>query len=723
MYYYTIDTNGDVISTTTVTQIDRAPEGWQEYELSWERGLEYYGMFRAYSTPLKFFKSGAKILRHIYGYEGFEGKCTFVVKMLDPSDYTYGVLFSADLDFTTYVDEYDYVGIGVIESGFMNLLSSRADTKYTFDLADNTDAKWIEHDGINMQAKLLFSSGVGNPSYTYAGNGFDEFPALYYVDKEGTNISTKMYDVSPSGPEQRQIFVNTTPDPIDYEINVKGFYTITTNNLYTGGAYFAVRALIYPGLVSVSTGLSYIYEDTGFLIPTLSTNSWYVNETVTVTVPSGYAIAITHLLVGASNGTWSTDLSDIEVSVKFTNRYQTSYIPTLRASKLFELLVDKINEGNTVTVTAESDLLTTVYNDEIYITSGDGVRSLPKAKMKISFNDLFQFVKRKFGASLIYDYATDTIKLDEMVSAFNNNPHSTYPSIGEVKYCRVLPLLEQQFVSLKIGSPASNYDSSGKTNEITNGRDEFNTETLWTTPLTKVKNTSDYISPIKCDMYGIEMVRMNNEGKELTSDRIDDDLFAIHAEAVATGTYKLLTTGVTVDTYPLYRKAINLTPGSTYWNVTGIFSPETAYNFIFSPVRSIRRNAPWFKCLLWTQAKTSLSLTFQSAGANNASGSHLVTYEGSPSLETDERADLLIDNLCDDSNVLALPHIFEVETKNVFNLFKLIGDDPYKYVTFEYNGATFNGFIIKSTIKPTFDAGTVFRLLATTGNDLTLLIR
>ena len=117
-YYYV--SGGSVLTTTTQTQLSRAPLGWKDCEVGWERGFTYFGLFTNYTTPLKFIKDGAMILRsrsYVVG-GGIESKLELFVEKFNPSTYAYETFFTGDLDMSQSVDEFNYVTANIMESGF-----------------------------------------------------------------------------------------------------------------------------------------------------------------------------------------------------------------------------------------------------------------------------------------------------------------------------------------------------------------------------------------------------------------------------------------------------------------------------------------------------------------------------------------------------------------------------------------------------------------------------
>jgi hypothetical protein len=304
---------------------------------------------------------------------------------------------------------------------------------------------------------------------------------------------------------------------------------------------------------------------------------------------------------------------------------------------------------------------------------------------------------------------------------FINSQGAGYGNIGSVNNLKITPFTSEAFVNLKIGDKKQSYDQRGANDtEITNGKDEFNTETVRLSPLVRINATADYISPIRCDMYGIEFVRINLQGKSLADSSTDNEVFAIHKNEDSSGNFGLVnqSTGAIVSTpyYLLYRTPI--VAGT--WEIQNIFSPETAYNILFSPQRSLFRNGAYFRSLL--KLNDANSLNFQLSGMNNVGNLKMITYTNG-ALDFNEGGAVLISDLCPDEDLLFQPVIFEFETKEVINLYNLIEDNPYSYVTFTYLDNQYAGFIISAKSKPVIRGTTQFKLLAAPNTTLTNLIR
>jgi hypothetical protein len=719
-YYYVTGNTVDTILNKT--ELARAPEGWQEYEVGWERGFTYYGMFTSYATPLKFHKDGALILRYLQYTYGIEAKCELLVEKFnsDTAVFDYETFFIGDLDLSKATDEFDYVVVPIMESGFPAKLKAREDTPYEFSIDGNPDVKYVFNDGIALQSKIYWIGSVGQ--------NFNFYPDLNYYFDEGTNVALHPYtqQVLPTG-GLLTFLENTSGNSIDVTLECNFNITVSTN----AGTPNAQAQMLYGLYPMGSTFSSYYYVLNSSFVHGGNVSHIYSGvNSQTITVPTGYGLALLFRMQKTSGGVLTSndyiaEINALELSAYFVNKYEPTYIPTLRAIDVMEYLINKIGENSLgqpdQTPAFIDHTIESQFPNQIVITSGDGIRNLGGSKLKISFSDLFKFLNIKFGVAFYYDKTTNICHLQDKSNVFINSQGAGYGNIGSVNNLKITPFTSEAFVNLKIGDKKQSYDQRGANDtEITNGKDEFNTETVRLSPLVRINKTADYISPIRCDMYGIELVRVNLEGKTLSDSSSDNDVFAIHKNEDSSGNFNLLnqTTGAIVSTpyYLLYRTPI--VAGT--WEIQNISSPETAYNILFSPQRSLFRNGAYFRSLL--KLNDANSLNFQLSGMNNVGNLKMITYTNG-ALDFNEGGAVLISDLCPDEDLLFQPVIFEFETKEVINLYNLIEDNPYNYITFTYLDNQYAGFIISAKSKPVIRGTTQFKLLAAPNTTLTNLIR
>jgi len=723
-YYYVTGTTVD--NTSAKTELARAPEGWQEYEVGWERGFTYYGMFTSYATPLKFHKDGALILRYLQYTYGIEAKCELLVEKFnsDTAVFDYETFFIGDLDLSKATDEFDYVVVPIMESGFPAKLKAREDTPYEFAIDGNTDVKFVYSDGLNLQAKLSWA-GLPNTSI----NGYYN-PSLVSYDHEGTNLYLQQYDHLLSGNSPFILLANNSNISQDIDFVYDYSITIHLDNSVAASSYFWIQ--FREVVISTNTFVSntYILNSTYLHAPNLTYT--YIgtiqlpytlspNRRIEVTYRMWQPVAAAFLISGTD---YQLTSNYEEVTAYFVNRYEPSYIQTLKAVDVMQYLIDEIGKNSLgqpdQTPAFIDHTIESQFPNQIVITSGDAIRNLGGSKLKISFSELFKFLNTKFGVAFYYDKTTNTCHLQDKSNVFINSQGAGYGNIGSVKNLKITPFTSEAFVNLKIGDKKQSYDQRGANDtEITNGKDEFNTETVRLSPLVRINATADYISPIRCDMYGIEFVRVNLESKTLADSSTDNDVFAIHKNEDSSGNFNRYVSGtgyVSTPYYLLYRTPI--VAGT--WEIQNISSPETAYNILFSPQRSLFRNGAYFRSLL--KLNDANSLNFQLSGMNNVGNLKMITYTNGV-LDFNEGGAVLISDLCPDEAVLFQPVIFEFETKEVINLYNLIEDNPYNYITFTYLDNQYAGFIISAKSKPVIRGTTQFKLLAAPHIDLTNLIR
>lgn len=713
--YYYLDPSGNVDITTTETELDYAPEGWQEYEIAWERGFEYLGLFTNISTPLKFFNDSAKILRHLFYTYGIEANVNLYVEMFDESDYTYSILFETAVDFSQFNDEFDNVVVNLIEYGFPAKLKAREMTPYYVDVEENADVTYIKMDGHYLQGKIYWT-GI-----------FDEdvntTPTLAYTYTEGHNIVLHPQSQDTFGSQIKYMY-NDSGSTISVTMNL--VYSLDIDHSLVGvNANMEFRFIVYNTTTGIDLTTDTITDAT--TISSLLTNI-AGNETITFDVPDGHSVLVKFFLVTLpptapgtiSDGSYTCHVNTLGLSCYLDNKFETTYSPCIPAKTVFESLVTQI--GDNFGTSVVSQLMDTTLNDEIFFTCGDSLRNLGKSSLKITFKEFFEFFRFHFGAAFYYDYDTDACYIEAASNVFNNLAHTTIPSVGEAKSVKVIAFTSESCSTLKIGSNTNTYDQSkGDDSEVSNGKDEFNQEVTRLTPLTRVTTTKSFVSGLRCDMYGIEFERINSSNKEITDRDNDNDVFVLHAEAAVGGSFVQESTGLTLDYHDLYRTAINPTAGASYWEIQNVHSPETAYNIIFSPLRSLLNCGAWFRSLFYMQDTSPL--VYQVSGKYKYNLERMITRQGSPVIELNEAANVTISDLCADDEVYFQPYILEIEIIKNINLYQLIGDDRYKFITFTFNGNEFGGFIISASVNPSYSSSCKLRLLPTIDTDLTTLIR
>jgi len=722
-YYHTIDNTGAYFANVTPTEIQRAPEGWQEYEIGWERGFTYYGMFTTYATPLKFHKDGAKILRYLLYNQGIEAKCELYVEKFNPDTYAYDLFFRGDLDFSQAQDEFDYVVVPVMENGFAAKLKAREHTPYEFAIDGNPDVQYVYDDGLLLQAKINWE-GV-------AGQNFDFFPDLTYIDSEGTNVSIKFYEQNyGSGGPNSTFLQNTSGSSVDIELKCDFNFLVTTGI----GTADANAQLLY-GLYPIGSPISSYYYilNSSFTHHANVSHIYAGTDTQTITVPDGYGLVFLFRMeiIGGGglvipSGDYSTNVYGIDLAASFTNRFAATYTPHLYVKDVFIYLIKQISAPDVHLGVPDPDLtinttwFDTVYTNQLAVSSGDGIKGLSGSKLRTTFADFFKFMNTEFGVAFVYDKVSNTVDLVFKTDVFKTSVSPYYPKISSVVNFKATPFTQESWSTLNIGSGTYSYDQKGDgILEITNGKDEFNNTQTYLSSLVRIQKTADYVSPWRCDMYGREFERINYSGKTISDSQNDNDVFALHINDDNSNTYTDPVTGNTINYHLIHRDPI--VPG--VWEIFNIFSPDTAYNILFSPKRSLVRNGDYFRACF--KLNDNDYFNFQLSGKNNVGNLKMYT-ETLGFIDYNEGEAIQIAQLCPDGAELFQPVIFEFETNEQINLYNLIESDPYSFIEIVYLGVSYYGYILSVSTRPAMRGNAKFKMLATNtsiGTDLTNLIR
>ena len=711
-YYYTLDSNGDLFADINMTELKRAPDGWMEYVLGWERGFQYMGIFRSYSLPLKMYKDEAKILRSLFYTYGIEAKCEFLVEMRNDTDWSYSTLFKGDFDFTQFEDKYDHVIIPINEAGFTAKLKARESTMFEYPIEADAYVKYVKVPSINLQSTLNF---VVPDSVQLQAFGAGIYPRFTYYYTEGTNQELNAYDVAP--PTQSFFIRNRSSLTFNVDIKTKIRVKITTPGGNSNNGYFH----LYRTVFNTNTG--------GAVIGTVSSTAIYSNATphtpgtmveYVIDQTDSFNIAPLQIVeysfemylsgggASASDG-FETTFTKGEIRVYHVGATFPQYVPALPAYRVYQLLIASIGEDSLMSV--YSNLLTVTNNNEDYITCGDAVRGLEGAVLKTCFRDFYEFFRSNDSASFDYDRNTNSVYLEDMEAVFDQ---TQVLDIGDAKECDIIPFTEQTFVNLKIGGPY-------KTLDEVNGKDAVNMTSEYLSPVTRLSSEKNLVSNYVTEMYDIVLTMQNLSNKETTDSDSDNDVMVLHANSTADGTFTLEPSGTVTDYYDVYKKAINLTAGASYWEIQNVFSPESLFNVKYTPTRRLFRNGRYYRSIFWFNDNDYFK--FQTSSKTKANDDKMITLEGATPDVIDEGANIQVSDLCPPDQMLFYPYLYKVIAKEEVNIYSVIETGRYKYIKFRWLGVERTMFIMDGSVKPTMRSQCTFKGLATTLESPTTLIR
>lgn len=698
--YYYCDSSNNVTFTTSATptrQLQYSPEGWQNSTLNWERGFTYHGIIRAVTFPIEFVKDGAKILRNFYYNNGIEADVELYIEIFDSATYTYGAYYQGNINFNGSKDSFDRFICEASEGGFLQKLESKESTNYEIPIDTNGSKIWVKLHSCYLQLRQKW---IGSNTETVLkdiiGNGLPTFTPL---DAEGTNIYYGIYTQTSSSPQKLIQNDNASTQVFDFTLHydyavyipsggggVDGIFEVGYF-LFNSPATFVSETILYHSGSTLVAGGSATYIGNVSTSISLNSGQWigcFVRMYPAAAAP-GLGIGITPAVITQQNS--YIQITDDQATAE-------GYFPALRWRDVATTLLTDINGSS---VTLSSTPMGVTHYDKV-LTSGDAIRNLENSVLKTNFADDFASFNANFGASFYYKSSTNTAYIGTKADVYYN---SQILDLGEAADLTQEPFVQEMFSRLKNGQDNQTYDN-------VNGKDEFNNETEWATPINAVSNEKNLKSVYRKDMYGILLTYLNLNGKKVTDSDSDNDVFIIHIDSSIAGTIPAGFDGAGEDYYDIY-----IDPS---WSVTNVYRGDAAFNVELSPLRNIYNNGDYLHSMFY--GLDSQYITFQTNSKSNYTGTKMISTTGG--VTYDEGANILITDLPDP---LFKPMVVDVKLKVPVNLYSTLATNPYGYVKTTWLGNTYKGYILKISQSPALSSEQTIKLLLTTDTVITNLIR
>lgn len=636
-------------------EIGFAPSGWDtDTIVSYARDQAYFGVFRSLGLPIQFVLDGAGIVRTAFYKYGLEAGVIFHVDELNPATWQYENAFLGNLDFSKFKDTGDFVEVTLMESGVTALVKAYKDVTYEYPLTGD--------DIVNM-----ILPGIGFTE-TYTG---DFLATLDIGDNDDDYIPG----------------TTLTNDPL----NTSGYVEVLSNDksdnfpdFTTSGNWFLLvnRAVtmtisgVLKGFHNSGSNAEFrIMNSLNATIYNLPLPSDFPNQPFSVTFTGQPGVKYFFFLTTDERS--NIDLFDGgNYTLTFTSASDPSNCTGITAFNLFKRIMKRITPGSPV----DSFMLKNTYKNLIY-TSGDGIRQIPTAAIKISFSDFF----------------SDFIGLDD--SAFGvengivrleNSPYfardTESVNIGDVTDFDLELADQYVFNSVTIGYDDGNTDD-------TNGKEEYNSGQEWEMPITRVQKQMEWTCKSRADQYGIEQLRIDYIQNPTEDTSSDNDTFMIDC-------------AIDVDMVT-YRPIL----GSTYTLVTGLTSPNTSYNLRLTPKKNLLRHAGYLRSML--DKLDGYYINFGSGTKNTT----LVTLKDG--VRVAESENIQISTL---PGKYFLPYTATVTAKLPINTMQLIDNNPFGYITFSWNGVSLQGYILQVDVDIAKNTERQYKLLLTNNNDLLKLV-
>jgi hypothetical protein len=672
--------NGLVQQSSTPKSLVNTPAEWDKLAIRWERNLVNYGVNRSFSGKLDFVGDGAKIMKYFMYNFNFEKKVYLLIhrqSLVTTEEhfaFVYKYLYKGELNFTKVIqksveDGYK-VECEILEGGASKVLKSKQNTVYEIPCnSSNSEAIKVNLDGINFYEKLNFTFF----DFACEDPKIHTIP-LSFINGEGDSLGVY------KGDQSYENVVN------------EGSYAADNNNYFLK-AIIPIRIIIagtlrLENIGSKNTTLTIaFYTSKGKVYALYVDGRLYPNTPVdismnkTIDLEADESINLIHAWnYSTFDGKYPTvKVHETKFSIEFTSRFTKSTAYALPLMSVFSSLVKNMGDDQ---LKAKSNLLSA--KKTLCLTSGNAIRGFSDAMIKTKLSDFYQAMQIILSAGMATK--EKEIEIEPIATYFDtSNPIS----LGKISGLKVRPATDMLFNTIKVGY-------ADNKNETVNGKQEYNTTQVYETVITRITKELNLICPYRADSYGIESIRINTQGKSSQDNKADNDVFLLCIEEVPVeGVYQL--------------KRV------TYTSITGLFSPETAFNIEeLTPKRIILNNKSFLSSCL--DGFDASSLKFLTTDKNSL----LKTTLGGVTIE--ESANVLIQDL---GNKIFKPVIFEFEAAPPDNLIELLEANPnrcFSFIPSEFGDQEFLGFNLSLSISPSTNETQSFTLLSGPDNDLKTLL-
>lgn len=719
-------------------KLRKSPTGWRNVEIGYARNNKYLGLFRDFAISLFFVEDAAKIIKDTLWRVGFEAQLFYGLAKLDQYSFppVYSPYYLGEIDLSKFRQTREGIEITVVEGGPIKLMKAFEATNYQIPVFADPEAVTVYLDGLPFNNKVEWTI---YPQLIYQRN-FDQHVDLGagLILQEGSSQGILVSDVESRTASEypgNQYLIKSINKFITLDITGVlqiGFATTDHIKIILERLNDDVvdEVIIYEGDHSTDDNITIDISETIDLIPGDSLGLRAVIDDEVIKTPFFFV----------------KEVSTIRMEYEVT--FDPTLCKALLPKRLAEKLVEKFTNGR---YSLSSQFLDAMEN--VVYTSGMAIRNFTdeKSMIKISWNDFYKSLMR---FAVMLGTRKDQIIIEGMATAFDP---TIICDLGVVSNLVITQAADMTHNTISTGYRNQTYDN-------VNGLDEFNVTQQWTTPITKVVSELDLTSPVRADMYGIELTRLNLYGKDTTDSSSDNDTFFLSVIKGATivyyngpfevtgtdtikiprdlasmtgqtitveglGTYIVVNTSYLVvgytlltvsgviangnyvgsiqyddpDVYRLYRPA--------YSAITGVLHPTRAFNTELSPKRGLLNNARLIRSFVEDPAAI---IKFQTGDKNSELSTTLA------GVTITEKEDIVNHDLGDP---FYLPYYFEFDTEMPINYKTIIETNPYGTIKFsDENGNVFYGYMWDGDVKPATNDRQKWKLLCSPLTDKTLLI-
>lgn len=535
-------------------------KNWDDFELAYKRS-NYDGVIRSFSTKFEFVNRSYELLKEEFAKNYLSSKAGIAFYKRNNS-WNWDKIFHCTLDFGTYSEDGMVVSINAVDDNLAAIIKAKRNILYEYPVAD-LYTRSLNYDGLKFQYEAKYvlggstyeSDGVQyvNITKVFGGTYAYTIPIYKLSNSELPSLDSPIIfsdaQFTESSLEEGVPFAEALADVhIDFNF---------TTDYYVH---------IYEGIVK-NIKLRIFKKDSGGAIEDVWSHYSdgfykYINEIIPIDLIKGQkAYFMMELTFGApiSEGSFTKNVVDVvfpnfSLGISFMSRINTVNIDVISPITVLGKLLDSMTDSTETYSGLIDDYDPRMSMDRLstsYIMAAESARGLPNAKLYTSYKKFCDWMEAEFGYVPVINENTVTfMHRDKLFTSTVVKDLGT--EINDYEFSVNDSLI---YSSVKVGYDKEDYDSI-------NGRDEFRFTNEFSTGLNLRDNTLSLISPYRADAYGIEFL-VQKRGEDTTDNDSDNDVFFVSCDQ----------DGVNLKLYRAY------TPSQ----LSGLLSPETMFNFQYSP--------------------------------------------------------------------------------------------------------------------------------------------
>ena len=562
------------------------PKNWNEAEKTLKRSTKTYGVYTELSKNLEFSQDGADFLRVQYEVYDIEARVILEEYRIYPNQDGFYLHSSGTFDFSGYSSDKNYVKIPFKSGGLNAEIKAQLREKFELERIESLNGVELSEFTTKTVAltsrQILFVSQFQTPE-NYEDLGFNNTvpyrtPFLNVLSNSDVdNIRPVVQEIVP--------YTAGSPDVLNFEegnyfygeSDVSKTVNVTGNLDFKirSGATVAASVYIYVTDNNNNVSQEIVIYQSGFV-----NNQQFVidiNETINLVEDDNMALVI----VGYSSQTQSNSikynkstLTVTEDSIRPDSNSKFNFMHEV-GDRLMQIITGQQNKFYSEFY-GRTDL---GYDEDgefskTALALGFWIRKFDDEKIEVSLKDFLETSNsiHNTGYGIETINGQEQIVVEDLKYFFQNEVGIVLTE--QVSNVRRKAVSDMYYANMSYGYKKPKDD---RMYEEAMGLDEYNTNTSYTNPITRVDKKYDKVCKYRADAYGKEFARRKPKLNFPEQDtRYDKDIFILDLKDGLGDAYL---ERIWSDDYEVLP--------------TGVFSPETATNLRLTPYRNSQRHE-WF---------------------------------------------------------------------------------------------------------------------------------